>query len=140
MYAYGVLLLEVVSGRRPIESEHFFLLDWVVENQRLGQILEVVDPMLGLNYDEEEVELVLKLGLICAQHRADLRPTMRQVIRYLNFDDPIPVIGDCRTQVNFGSSRMSSGFLEVVSASATSASCNFSSINSMSSRLIEAGR
>ncbi|KAK4253342.1 hypothetical protein QN277_010663 [Acacia crassicarpa] len=134
VYAYGVLLLEVVSERRPIdESGQFVLLDWVVENQSLGQIHDVVDPKLNLNYDEEEVELVLKLGLLCAQHRADLRPTMRQVIRYLNFDDPIPVTGA-------ESSRMSSGFLEVVSASTISASYNLSSINSMSSRLVEAGR
>ncbi|XP_028764539.1 lectin-domain containing receptor kinase VI.3-like [Neltuma alba] len=141
VYSYGVLLLEVVSGRRPVESGQFFLLDWVVENHSLGQILEVVDPKLNSMYDEEEVELVLKLGLLCAQHRADLRPTMRQVTRYLNFDDPIPAIGDWRGQINSGSSRVSSGFLEIVSAGNMSTSyTNLSSINSMSSRFIEDGR
>ena len=63
MYAFGVLLLEVVAGIRPLGSSgQFLLVDWVLENCQLGQILRVVDPKLGSVYDEEEVELVLKLG------------------------------------------------------------------------------
>ncbi|KAK4253343.1 hypothetical protein QN277_010664 [Acacia crassicarpa] len=130
VYAYGVLLLEVVSGKRPIGSEQFFLVDWVVENHNFGQILEVVDPKLESLYVEEEVELVLKLGLLCAQHKADSRPTMRQVMRYLNFDDPLPDIGDWRRQTDSDSGRMSLGFLEIVSTSTSSTSYNLTSNSS----------
>ncbi|XP_028764540.1 lectin-domain containing receptor kinase VI.4-like [Neltuma alba] len=140
VYAYGVLLLEVVSGRRPIGSEQFFLVDWVVENYNMGQILEVVDPKLGSNHVEEEVELVLKLGLLCAQHNAESRPTMRQVMRYLNFDDPLPDIGDWRRQTDSDSGRMSLGFLEIVSSSAISTVNNSTSNSSINSRPIQTCR
>ncbi|XP_054781784.1 lectin-domain containing receptor kinase VI.4-like [Prosopis cineraria] len=136
VYAYGVLLLEVVSGRRPIGSGQFILVDWVIENYRLGQILEVVDPKLN-SADAEEVELVLKLGLLCSQYNEDSRPTMRQLTRYLNFDDPLPNIAGIRHKDSL-SSRMSLDFLEGESGSVVSRSLNLSS--SMNSMSTETGR
>lgn len=138
VYAYGVLLLEVVAGKRPIDLDQFCLVDWVIENYQLGQILEAVDPKLNSVYDEEEVELVLKLGLLCTHHKADYRPTMKQVTRYLNLDDPLPSIADWIHCVS-ESSRLSSDFLEVMSTSTTAASNNLSSIG-MSTMSIESGR
>ncbi|KAI4356041.1 hypothetical protein L6164_000094 [Bauhinia variegata] len=108
-------------------------MDWVVENYQLGQILEVVDPKLNSVYVEEEVELVLKLGLLCTQHRADFRPTMREVARYLNWDDPLPEIADWR-HGDSQSSRLSSGFLQALSTGSISISNNLSTMS------IEAGR
>lgn len=54
-----------------------------------GHLLEVLDPKLGDSYLREEVELVLKLGLICSQSIPEVRPTMRQVIQYLSGDDSL---------------------------------------------------
>ncbi|XP_027353088.1 lectin-domain containing receptor kinase VI.3-like [Abrus precatorius] len=138
VYAYGVVLLEVATGKRPIESDQFFLLDWVIENYHLGQILEVVDPRLNSVYDEEEAELVLKLGLLCTHHRADYRPTMKQVTRYLNFDDLLPDIADWRHTVSDRSSE-SLGFLEATSMINVATSEYLSSI-SMSTKSIDSGR
>ncbi|EHA8588087.1 L-type lectin-domain containing receptor kinase VI.2 [Cocos nucifera] len=91
VFAYGILLLEVACGRRPIEqtapAEQLLLMDWVRKCKMRGQLLEVVDPKLGKSYMKEEVELVLKLGLVCSQSIPEVRPTMRQVIQYLNGDD-----------------------------------------------------
>nr|KYP37366.1 Lectin-domain containing receptor kinase A4.3 [Cajanus cajan] len=140
VYAFGVVLLEVAAGKRPVDSDQFFLVEWVIENYHLGQILEVVDPKMNSVYDEEEVELVLKLGLLCTQHRADYRPTMKQVTRYLNFDDPLPEIGDWGDGVSNASSRMSSGFLEVTSSMRTVATSGYLSSISMSTKSIDAGR
>jgi len=37
VYAFGVLLLEVVAGTRPVGSSgQFLLVDWVLENCQLG--------------------------------------------------------------------------------------------------------
>ncbi|XP_014490660.1 lectin-domain containing receptor kinase VI.3-like [Vigna radiata var. radiata] len=142
VYAFGVVLLEVVTGKRPLDSDQFFLVEWAIENYHLGQILEVVDPKLNSVYDEEEVELVLKLGLLCTQRRSDYRPTMKQVTRYLNFDDPLPDIGD----LGYGgsdsssSSRMNSGFLEVTPSLRTVETSGYLSSITMSTKSLDAGR
>ncbi|KAB1224472.1 Lectin-domain containing receptor kinase VI.3 [Morella rubra] len=94
VYAYGILLLEVVSGRRPIGSSNFILVDWVIERHQMGQILDAVDPKLNSTCVVEEVEMVLELGLLCSRQKPEARPTMRQVTRYLSGDDPLPNIED----------------------------------------------
>ncbi|CAJ1948570.1 unnamed protein product [Sphenostylis stenocarpa] len=137
VYAFGVLLLETVSGTRPVGSSgKFFLVDWVLENCLLDQILEVVDPKLDSVYDEEEVELVLKLGLLCSQYKADYRPSIKQVTRYLNIDDPLPDISDWR-HYDSQSTTTSLSFLEAMPTSKTSSSYSLPTRSTMS---IETGR
>ncbi|KAI4353418.1 hypothetical protein L6164_002370 [Bauhinia variegata] len=86
----------------------------------------------------KEVELVLKLGLLCTHQRADSRPTMRQVTRYLNWDDPLPEILDWRHSDSQISRSFSSGFLTGYSTGSTSTSHNLSTIGK-STMSIEAG-
>lgn len=92
VFAFGVLLLEIVSGRKPTDTEHFFLADWVMEFHSSGGILRAVDQKLGSNFSGREAKLVLVVGLLCCQQKATSRPTMRNVIRYLNGDDDVPQI------------------------------------------------
>ncbi|KAK7339684.1 hypothetical protein VNO77_20365 [Canavalia gladiata] len=88
VFAFGALLLEVVCGRRPIDPkalpEELVLVDWVWERYKEGRILDVVDPKLNGNFDEKEVLMVLKLGLICSNDVPAARPTMRQLLRHLD--------------------------------------------------------
>ncbi|XP_058209128.1 L-type lectin-domain containing receptor kinase IV.1-like [Rhododendron vialii] len=94
VYAFGAFLLEVACGRRPIEPraavENLVLVDWVFSFWRGGEILRTVDPKLGSQYVAEEVELVLKLGLWCSHSEPVARPSMRQVVQYLEGDIPLP--------------------------------------------------
>ncbi|URE34753.1 receptor kinase [Musa troglodytarum] len=94
VFAFGAFLLEVACGRRPVDptahEEQLVLLDWVVEKWRKGSILETRDPRLGEEYAVEEVELVLKLGLLCSHPLPTARPSMRQVVRYLEGHAPLP--------------------------------------------------
>ncbi|KAL3753541.1 hypothetical protein ACJRO7_000877 [Eucalyptus globulus] len=118
MYAFGILLLEVASGRRP--TGQFLLMDWVIECYGTGRILDAADPKLRSAYDAEEMEMVLNLGLVCSQYHAQARPTMRQVIRCLNREEPVPVFVDDSSSA--GSRRtdgMNFGFLEIVSSDTT---------------------
>ncbi|KAH7844301.1 hypothetical protein Vadar_026607 [Vaccinium darrowii] len=55
-----------------------------------GKILRTVDPKLGSEYVVEEVELALKLGLLCSLCEPVFRPSMRQVVQYLERDIPLP--------------------------------------------------
>ncbi|CAA7033713.1 unnamed protein product [Microthlaspi erraticum] len=95
VFAFGVLLLEVACGRRPIEiqnerSERVLLVDLVFGFWNEGNILDAKDPNLGTEYDQREVEMVLKLGLLCSHSDPLARPTMRQVLNYLNGDALFP--------------------------------------------------
>ncbi|KAI8560565.1 hypothetical protein RHMOL_Rhmol04G0267500 [Rhododendron molle] len=55
-----------------------------------GEVLRTVDAKLGSEYVGEEVELVLKLGLLCSHSEPVARPNMRQVVEYLEGDIPLP--------------------------------------------------
>ncbi|KAF3778977.1 L-type lectin-domain containing receptor kinase IV-2 [Nymphaea thermarum] len=90
VYAYGALLLEVACGRRPVEPDESYevsvLVEWVHMLWKNGEILSALDKRLGLDYVEEEAELVLKLGVLCSQSVPEVRPSMRQVIQFLDGD------------------------------------------------------
>ncbi|KAL7247409.1 hypothetical protein ACSBR2_002345 [Camellia fascicularis] len=94
VYSFGVFMLEVACGRKPIEiqrlPEEMVLIDWVIENWKQGTILEASDPRLRAEYLKEEMELVLKLGLFCLHPNVAVRPSMRQVVQYLDGDALFP--------------------------------------------------
>ncbi|KAF2613838.1 hypothetical protein F2Q70_00006972 [Brassica cretica] len=92
VFAFGVLLLEIVSGRKPTDSGSFFLGDWLMELQVSGEILGAVDPRLGSGFDEEEARLALAVGLLCCHPKMGYRPTMGMVHKYLNRDDDVPEV------------------------------------------------
>ncbi|KAK7813530.1 putative l-type lectin-domain containing receptor kinase v.2 [Quercus suber] len=81
-------MLEVACGRKPIEPqglpEEVILVDWVFGCWRKGAILDASDAKLEGNYVVEEMELVLKLGLLCSNSTPAVRPSMRQVMQFLD--------------------------------------------------------
>ncbi|KAF8006101.1 hypothetical protein BT93_K0412 [Corymbia citriodora subsp. variegata] len=88
VFAFGAFLLEVACGRRLIEAqeEDVRLVDWVFSCWDKGDILEARDLNLGIDFVAKDVELVLKLGLMCSHLEPIARPRMRQVVRYLEGD------------------------------------------------------
>ncbi|RLM73295.1 hypothetical protein C2845_PM15G15570 [Panicum miliaceum] len=94
VFAFGVFVLEVTCGRRPLgciaPDEQNVLLDWVQEHERKGAALDTVDPRLCGKYDADEARLAIRLGLACAHPLPDARPGMRQVVQYLEGDAPMP--------------------------------------------------
>jgi hypothetical protein len=57
-----------------------------------GSITDAVDPRLD-DHVEEEIELVLKLGLLCSHPLPNVRPSMRLVMQYLHRDAHLLNIG-----------------------------------------------
>ncbi|KAK9127002.1 hypothetical protein Scep_015848 [Stephania cephalantha] len=101
VYAFGIFVMEVVCGKRPIfgaaeeeEEEEAVLVDWVVSCWNKGAVLQVVDPRLsGGSGDVKEMELALKVGLLCSHAVVNARPSMRQVVQFLEGDvapTPLP--------------------------------------------------
>ncbi|KAL5973402.1 hypothetical protein ACLOJK_030052 [Asimina triloba] len=101
VFSFGALLLEVACGRRPasLAEEEMVLVDWVLEKWRKGSIAEARDGRLGEKYVAEELDVVLKLGVVCSHPIPGARPSMRQVMQYLDgdailADDVLEGIGD----------------------------------------------
>ncbi|KAF3447738.1 hypothetical protein FNV43_RR08441 [Rhamnella rubrinervis] len=96
VFAFGAFLLEVACGRRPVEArrsstmEDKILVDQVYSCWKEGDILAAKDPNFGTNFVAEEVELVMRLGLICSHSEPSARPSMRQVVQYLEGNIPLP--------------------------------------------------
>ncbi|XP_055962197.1 L-type lectin-domain containing receptor kinase SIT2-like [Mercurialis annua] len=101
VFAFGTLMLEVACGRKTIEpyrpAGEVILADWVVECWKKGVILEISDSKLNGKYMVEEMELVLKLGLLCTHTTPTARPTMRQVVQYLDRKVAVPEISPDNT-------------------------------------------
>lgn len=91
IYSFGVVLLELLTGRRPIEPEYGECVDiarWVrKQTQSKEGMMEVVDVKMGLgdtSKQMQEVILLLKVALRCLTDMPDQRPTMREVVQLLS--------------------------------------------------------
>ncbi|RDX89412.1 Receptor-like cytosolic serine/threonine-protein kinase RBK2, partial [Mucuna pruriens] len=61
VYAYGVLLLELITGRQALDSSQKSLVMWAKPLLSANNIKELVDPVLNDAYDEEQMKLVLEI-------------------------------------------------------------------------------
>ncbi|XP_030965344.1 L-type lectin-domain containing receptor kinase IV.1-like [Quercus lobata] len=120
VFAFGAFMLEVACGRRPIDRrlpEEVILVDWVFGCWKKGAILDASDPRLEGNYVMEEMELVLKLGLLCSHSMPAARPSMRQVMQFLDGNADLPELPyDNACFSNFTSTETSEILLSIPSS------------------------
>ncbi|KAJ8536507.1 hypothetical protein K7X08_034908 [Anisodus acutangulus] len=88
IYSFGVVVLEVACGRRPIDTgfvveEEEVLIDWVRQKYREGRLCEAADDRIKGQYSEDEMEAMLNLGLTCCHPDPLRRPTMSEVVAVL---------------------------------------------------------
>ncbi|KAL1821384.1 hypothetical protein ACET3Z_016253 [Daucus carota] len=78
---------ETVSGRSNtdyiLEEEFVSLLDRAYVLQEQGNLLEIVDPILGTNYSKQEATSVINIALLCTSPSPSLRPCMSAVVSML---------------------------------------------------------
>ncbi|KAL9366227.1 hypothetical protein Peur_037426 [Populus x canadensis] len=95
LYSFGVLLLEIVSGRNntntrlPVEEQYLLERTWELYERR--ELVSLVDASLNGDFNAEEACRFLKIGLLCTQDDPNLRPSMSTVVKMLtgrkNFDE-----------------------------------------------------
>ncbi|CAA3011353.1 receptor kinase ZAR1 [Olea europaea subsp. europaea] len=75
VYSYGVILLEMITGRSPT-------VQLCIEEKK--PLSDVLDPHLAQDAEkEEEMVVVLKIAMACTQSSPERRPTMRHVFEAL---------------------------------------------------------
>ncbi|XP_016438973.1 putative receptor protein kinase ZmPK1 [Nicotiana tabacum] len=96
VYSYGIVLLEMITGKSPEVCAYGscrdndamgqgVLVTWIREKMRAASetkswIQEIVDPSLNGIFDLEKMEILLKVALQCSEEDRDARPTMCEVV------------------------------------------------------------
>ncbi|CAK9152038.1 unnamed protein product [Ilex paraguariensis] len=102
VYAYGVVLLELLSGRKPICSDYpkgqESLVMWAKPIVNSGKFTQLLDPTLDSNYDREQMERMVLAATLCIRRAPRARPQMSLVLKLLQGD--VEVTNWARLQVN----------------------------------------
>ncbi|XP_022768707.1 putative receptor protein kinase ZmPK1 [Durio zibethinus] len=98
VYSYGIVVLELVTGKSPgmgihvtddgSTKEQRTLVAWMRENMERAKDTEtwkheIIDPKLKGIYDEDEMLILVTVALRCVQEDKDARPTMGEVVHML---------------------------------------------------------
>ncbi|XVF01116.1 hypothetical protein REPUB_Repub04eG0060400 [Reevesia pubescens] len=92
VFSFGVVLLELISGRRPLDLKSMddSLVDWArplcASAMEDGNFSQLVDPRLENNFVHHEMERLIGCAAACVRHSARRRPKMRQIVRALQYD------------------------------------------------------
>lgn len=88
VYSYGVLLIEIVTGRcntnsrLPIDEQYLLERTWQLYER--NELVMLVDTSLDGDFDAEQACRYLKIGLLCTQDALKLRPSMSTILKMLN--------------------------------------------------------
>ncbi|KAI3452132.1 hypothetical protein Pfo_008797 [Paulownia fortunei] len=97
VFSFGVVLLELITGRKPVDSSQPLGDESLVEWARplLTQALEkedfgdLVDPRLEEKFIASEMFRMIEAAAACVRHLASKRPRMSQVVRALDSMDEL---------------------------------------------------
>lgn len=94
IYSYGVVLMEILSGKRSVDSEFGdgnSIVDWVRSKIRIKDgVNDILDNNAGASCKSvrEEMMLVLRVALLCTSRNPADRPSMRDVVSMLQEAKP----------------------------------------------------
>ncbi|KAK2442669.1 cysteine-rich receptor protein kinase [Trifolium repens] len=90
VFSFGVIILEIVSGKRNVDYNGVNSIDDLVSHAwkkwRENKELELLDAALKYSFSETEVYRCIQIGLLCVQENPDQRPTMATIALYFNCD------------------------------------------------------
>ncbi|RZC83787.1 hypothetical protein C5167_046573 [Papaver somniferum] len=114
VFSYGAVVLEVITGRRPIEGDvskiggvggSTSLVEFVWNLHREGRLLEAVDARIRSAFDEEEMLKVILIGLNCSNPDPVARPTMRCVVQMFLGEAQVPIVPKTKPSLCFSGVR-----------------------------------
>lgn len=87
VYSFGILLLELASGKKPIEklgvATKRTITDWALPLVCEKKFSEIADARLNGKFVEEELKRIIHVALVCAHNQPEKRPTMLEVVELL---------------------------------------------------------
>lgn len=90
VYSFGMVLLEVVSGRKHVDyfsaPESVYLPAWAIRKIYQDEPLDIVDPLLRdgeVAVDASEVIRLVRIGLLCLQRDPNRRPEMSDIVKFV---------------------------------------------------------
>ncbi|KAK7250629.1 hypothetical protein RIF29_33175 [Crotalaria pallida] len=90
VFAFGVLLLELLTGRRAVDTNsRQSLVIWAKPLLDAKEVKEIVDPRLEDKYDLTEMKRVMATASMCVHHMSTKRPYMNQVLQLLKGEEVV---------------------------------------------------
>lgn len=89
VFAFGVLLLEIISGKKPVDGSHQSLHSWAKPILNQGQTEKLVDPRLGGMYDVLQLNRLAFAASLCIRSSSTWRPTMSEVLEVILEEDGV---------------------------------------------------
>ncbi|PIA55699.1 hypothetical protein AQUCO_00700184v1 [Aquilegia coerulea] len=102
VFSFGVMMLELITGRRPVDNTNQYMEDSLVDWARPiltnalgdGNYDELVDPHLESNYSPAEMARMVACAAASVRHSAKRRPKMSQIVRALEGDVSLEALNE----------------------------------------------
>ncbi|GLJ54485.1 hypothetical protein SUGI_1170270 [Cryptomeria japonica] len=105
VFGFGVIVLEILSGRRSLDQnrpkQEVDLVAWAWNLQENEKLIQLVDRRLGVTYNPEQAICLSIIGLLCTLDDPRMRPSMEEVIWYINGEKPLPTLPSRRPTTCF---------------------------------------
>ncbi|KAK6942298.1 Leucine-rich repeat [Dillenia turbinata] len=94
VYGFGVVLLELITGKKPVGDEYpdakeSTLVNWVRGLVRRNQGSRAIDPKIRGTEPDNQIEEALKIGYLCTADLPSKRPSMQQIVGLLKDIEPV---------------------------------------------------
>ncbi|XP_062151682.1 probable serine/threonine-protein kinase PBL7 isoform X2 [Alnus glutinosa] len=89
IYSFGVVLLELITGRKALADGHGHdrhLVEWArpILKDR-SKFVQLADPVMRGQFSESVLKKAVDVAILCLQENANNRPSMQDVVAAMNF-------------------------------------------------------